>query len=221
MQIFVDPSDSSSHSTPTPPAPWPELGTRKSRIKENVRETSKMAGSTLKQSSRAHKSSSSTSTSSGTRGAKMEIFRDPIPEDMPPPPAPSVKKHKAGTASASKSSISVFRDEEPSVGSSKSSETPQVPSTPKFTPYRDADVRTTSFLHAEFDWDAHLIIIIIFSFGQSGSPSSRNAAPGSVMKDKSTSSGVRGLQMSSEAEALRKDPLKNYGEEALLGVVDL
>ena len=44
------------------------------------------------------------------------------------------------------------------------------------------------------------------------------------MKDKGVSSsagGVRGVQMSSEAEALRKDPLKNYGEEALVGVVDL
>ena len=38
------------------------------------------------------------------------------------------------------------------------------------------------------------------------------------MKDNSTLSGggvgLRGIQMSSEAEALRKDPLKNYGDEA-------
>ena len=32
------------------------------------------------------------------------------------------------------------------------------------------------------------------------------------MKDKG--SGIRGIQMSSEAEALRKDPLKNYGDNA-------
>ncbi len=35
----------------------------------------------------------------------------------------------------------------------------------------------------------------------------------SVMKDKSTSlGGVKGVKMSSEAEALRKDPLKNYAD---------
>lgn len=40
------------------------------------------------------------------------------------------------------------------------------------------------------------------------------------MKDKSGGTGIRGLQMSSEAEALRKDPLKNYGEETQLTVFD-
>lgn len=62
---------------------------------------------------------------------------------MLPPPAPPVeakttKKHKAG--SASKSSIVIFRDDEQSgAGAAETKEVP-VPSTPKFTPYRDSDV---------------------------------------------------------------------------------
>ena len=33
------------------------------------------------------------------------------------------------------------------------------------------------------------------------------------MKEKSSIGAARGVKMSSEAEALRKDPLKNYAEE--------
>ena len=36
----------------------------------------------------------------------------------------------------------------------------------------------------------------------------------SVMKDKSVAlGGTKGVKMSSEGEALRKDPLKNYADE--------
>lgn len=41
------------------------------------------------------------------------------------------------------------------------------------------------------------------------------------MKDKSTSlGGAKGVKMSSEAEALRKDPLKNYADEDQISDTD-
>ena len=92
-----------------------------------------MSGTTIRQSGRSHRTASSGS------GSKMSVYRDPSPSSsgMLPPPAPIIKKHKA--SSASKSSITIFRDEEPGDDSPESNEV-QVPSTPKFTPYRDEDV---------------------------------------------------------------------------------
>ena len=109
MPVFVDPSGDAENdpNQATNPTPWPELGTRKSRIKENTVEVSKAAGTTM----RAGRSSRAPSTS------KITVFRDPGPDDassssssMPPPPVPPAKKEKSQTAS--KSSISIFRDED-------------------------------------------------------------------------------------------------------------
>lgn len=80
-----------------------------------------------------------------------------------------------------------------------------VPSTPKFMPFKDEEVSAT------------LCLLITVSLNMSvssvqapASPGSHNAtAPGTVMKEKVAASGSVG-GMSSEAEALRKDPLKNY-----------
>ena len=108
MPVFVDPSGDAENdpNQATNPTPWPELGTRKSRIKENTVEVSKAAGTTM----RAGRSSRAPSTS------KITVFRDPNPEDaygasssMPPPPVPPAKKK---SRTASKSSISIFRDED-------------------------------------------------------------------------------------------------------------
>lgn len=123
LQIFVDPSGTSENQDPADsPTPWPELGGRKERIKENLREVSKASGTTLKQS----KAKSSTTS-------RITVFRDPEPGsespslDMPPPPVPKAK---------AKSSITIFRDED-DVGDSTP---PPVPATPKFVPFRDEEV---------------------------------------------------------------------------------
>ncbi|KAI0642678.1 Mad3/BUB1 homology region 1-domain-containing protein [Trametes meyenii] len=177
MPIFVDPSGDAENDPEqaTNPTPWPELGTRKSRIKENTVEVSKAAGSTLRQAGKSRRAPS---------GSKIAVFRDPGPDEdaavMPPPPVPTAKKEKGRTAS--KSSISIFRDEDEQADKPE----PSVPSTPKFVPFRDEE--------------------------EPGSPSTSSTIPGSVMKPK-PAPAVKPVAMSAEAEALRKDPFKNYSAD--------
>ncbi|TFK88147.1 hypothetical protein K466DRAFT_521326 [Polyporus arcularius HHB13444] len=267
MPIFVDPSGDVENDpeAASNPSPWPELGTRKTRIKENTMEVSKAAGTTLRNAGRSKRTASSSS--------KIPVFRDPGPsedvasEEMPPPPVPAAKKEKsrgaskssmaifrdegaeAGpsspsesvpkpkTRSASKSSIAIFRDDEeqadapepalkkskartasktsipvfrdeeeqvdalepaPKKGKAKTASkasipifrdeeeqaaSPAVSSTPRFVPFRDDEAPT--------------------------SPSSSNAQ-GTSLRPKPA---VKPVMMSAEAEALRKDPFKNYSEE--------
>ncbi|KAI8976704.1 Mad3/BUB1 homology region 1-domain-containing protein [Trametes punicea] len=128
MPIFVDPSGDAENDPDQAinPTPWPELGTRKSRIKENTMEVSKAAGTTLRQAASSRRAAS---------GPKITVFRDPAPEEepseaMPPPPVPAAKqKGKLG----GKSSIAIFRDEDDQPSKSK----PSIPSTPKFVPFKD------------------------------------------------------------------------------------
>ena len=47
MPIFVDPSGAEAETASR--SAWPELGTKKERVKENVRTTEKMEGAVLKQ----------------------------------------------------------------------------------------------------------------------------------------------------------------------------
>ena len=116
MPIFMDPSGDVENDPDAAanPSPWPELGTRKSRIKENTMEVSKAAGTTLRGAGRSKRTASSSS--------KIAVFRDPGPsedpasEEMPPPPVPPAKKEKS--RSASKGSISILRDEEAEAGPS-------------------------------------------------------------------------------------------------------
>ncbi|KAI0676450.1 Mad3/BUB1 homology region 1-domain-containing protein [Trametes maxima] len=177
LPIFVDPSGDAENDPDqaTNPTPWPELGTRKSRIKENTVEVSKAAGSTLRQAGKSRRAPS---------GSKIAVFRDPGPDEdaagMPPPPVPAAKKEKGRTAS--KSSISIFRDEDEQTDKPEQS----VPSTPKFVPFRDEE--------------------------EPGSPSMSSTVPGSAMKPK-PAPAVKSVAMSAEAEALRKDPFKNYNAE--------
>ncbi|KAI0738972.1 Mad3/BUB1 homology region 1-domain-containing protein [Daedaleopsis nitida] len=205
MPIFVDPAGDAENdpNQATNPTPWPELGTRKTRVKENTVEVSKAAGTTLRHAGRATRAASS---------SRIAVFRDPGPEaagsgEMLPPPVPPAKKEK--TRTASKSSISVFRDESAEAGPSEAqakkgksrsaskssivvfrdeddqSDLPAVPSTPKFVPFRDEEPSTPS-------------------------SSTNPAPPNSIMKAKPV---VKDVVMSVEAEALRKDPFKNYNEE--------
>lgn len=119
IQVFVDtpPAASSSRVLGADDAPseWPELGTRKSRIKENVKEATKAAGTTLKQSGRSLRPASGT--------PKISVFVDPLPEDnvenrlteetreMPPPPPPVATGKKAKTKS--EKFIPIFPDGAP------------------------------------------------------------------------------------------------------------
>ncbi|KAF7794905.1 hypothetical protein EIP86_006048 [Pleurotus ostreatoroseus] len=132
---------------------------------------------------------------------KLTVYRDDETQetenirDMAPP---TVVPRKASSSSTSK--IPVFRDEAPAharLGSAPAAKIAvyrdepessgadlEVPSTPRFAPYLDEDLY------------------------------SRTPAPMSVMKDKSVAlGGTKGVKMSSEGEALRKDPLKNYADE--------
>jgi hypothetical protein len=117
MEVFVDTPDSvADGKEDDAPSAWPELGTRKSRVKENTREATKAVGTTLKQAGRSRRVASSSVT------PKISVFRDPVPEEgdeenqpatdareMLPPPAVPTKV----PGSASSNAISVFRDEMP------------------------------------------------------------------------------------------------------------
>ncbi|OSX61004.1 hypothetical protein POSPLADRAFT_1147111 [Postia placenta MAD-698-R-SB12] len=163
MQVFVDPSGADAENDPSAAAPWPELGTRKSRVKENVPEVRKAAGTTLRTAGRSSRAAS---------GSRIPVYRDPEPgaaAEMPPPPVPSLAS--APAPAAKKSALVVFRDEEDGA---------DAPATPAFTPYRDEE------------------------------PSSpTHAASATAMRPKAVGphKNVLGL---TEAEALRKDPFKNY-----------
>ncbi|KAL1752363.1 Mad3/BUB1 homology region 1-domain-containing protein, partial [Schizophyllum commune] len=146
IRPFVDGAGGAEEDAAPATNPWPELGGRKERVKENVPAKKKMAGTTLRQSSR---------TKRPAAGPSIVPYRDPEPEAMPPPAAP----------------IRPYVDEPR-----------QVPQTPRISPYRDEGTTT--------------------------SPRSR-VAPESAMKPKVGAA----LLATTEAEALRKDPLKNYGDE--------
>ncbi|KAF8068848.1 other/BUB protein kinase [Lyophyllum atratum] len=183
MQIFMDPTGSESQAAEFSANAWTDLGTRKTRIKENVPETKKLAGTTLKQAGRSKRvASGSGSGAAAASGSKIAIFRDPVQEEMPPPPVPDANvraKVKAGRhvvpKTPSRSAITPFVDGQDGAGLA-------VPSTPSFKPFRDDTTEE--------------------------SPATTLPVPESVMKVKKAAGKAPGL--ASEMEALRKDPLKNY-----------
>jgi len=175
LQVFMDPDGSGARAAEVEETvSYPDIGTRKSRVKENVKEVSKAGGTTLKQAGKSKRLASAGAT------PKFVPYRDPDPEDeigMPPPPVP-VSKSKDEIAvpqTPSRRGFVPFRDADGEV---------VPPSTPKFTPYRDEPTTPSS---------------------------SSGPVPDSVMKVKWA--GERGPAMTSEAEALRKDPFKNYDDE--------
>ncbi|RDB29894.1 Mitotic spindle checkpoint component mad3 [Hypsizygus marmoreus] len=181
MQIFVDPTGSGSQAAEPAANTWTDLGTRKTRVKENVPETKKLSGTTLKQPGRSKRVTSS--SGSAASGSKISIYRDPAPEDMPPPPVPASKTGKETVPlTPAKSLIRPFVDIE---GLAAGPE----PATPMFTPFRDEAITTPT--------------------------AASLPVPESVMKVKKA--GVKAPGLASEAEALRKDPLKNYPDVGLEG----
>ncbi|KAJ7269719.1 Mad3/BUB1 homology region 1-domain-containing protein [Mycena rebaudengoi] len=168
LQIFVDPDSEAAEAAGNA---FPDLGTRKTRVKENVRGTEKIGGTTLRQPG---KSKRIVSVPTSTIVPYVDIEADA----MPPPPPPGIKKARdAVPKTPSKSHIQVFTEE------AEGSNLGDVPATPKFTPFRDE----------------HDVI----------SPTMSIPVPESVMKLKKAD--TRTPAPTSEAEALRKDPLKNYG----------
>ena len=118
-QVFVDPDGSEGRAVQVEEAvSFPDVGTRKTRIKENIKEVSKMSGTTLKQAGKSKRVASSGAT------PKFTPFRDPEPDEnvkekefMPPPPVP--------------------------VNPSRRSQDGAIPQTPSrraaFVPFRDSD----------------------------------------------------------------------------------
>ncbi|PPQ78607.1 hypothetical protein CVT25_010571 [Psilocybe cyanescens] len=181
IQIFVDPTGSEAQAAEHATNEWNDLGTRKTRIRENVPEVKKLAGSTLKQAGRSKRiaaSSGSGAAASGS-GSKIVPFRDPGPGDMPPPPVPK-KKEQAGPAKAPAGGFVPFIDEEAESAA-------VVPPTPSFTPFRDESA--------------------------AAAPAAVMPIADSIMKIKK--GNLKAPAPTTEAEALRKDPLKNYDQGSL------
>jgi hypothetical protein len=235
----VDPDGSEGRAAQVEEAvSFPDVGTRKARVKENIKEVSKMAGTTLKQAGKSRRIASS-----GT-APRFVPFRDPGPDEnanekewMPPPPVPvnpSRRSHDGAVPQAPSRRVAFvpFRDPDaetqaqtPSRGAAfvpfRDAE-PEAPQTPSrrtaFVPFRDADGEEPASIHAVSGRGS---VSAVFSRIFTNSPlvwlsqvpstpsSSRDASlQDSVMKPKWTAD--RGVPMSSEAEILRKDPFKNY-----------
>ncbi|KAF8186882.1 Mad3/BUB1 homology region 1-domain-containing protein [Mycena galopus ATCC 62051] len=159
LQVFSDPTSESADAAGNA---FPDVGTRKTRVKENVPETKKMAGSTLRQPGKTKRLASGAASTSS-----FVPYVDSEAEAMPPPPAPIAKKARdAVPRTPSKNPMEPFVDEEPG--------------TPKFVPFQD----------------------------EADAPAMSTPAPESVMKVKKAD--MTESSPTSEAEALRRDPLKNY-----------
>ncbi|KAG6861388.1 hypothetical protein C0995_000794 [Termitomyces sp. Mi166 len=198
LQIFVDPTGSESQtaeasSSSSSQNTWTDIGTRKTRVKENVPETKKLVGTTLKHTGRTKRvvsGSGSGASSSSSSGSKIPVFRDSAPEDMPPPPPPPPPLRvpaKSGRdippKTPAKSAFVPFVDDQGDRNQDQGAAAPApviVPSTPRFMPFRDETITSTPAI----------------------------AGSESVMKLRSGVGKTPGS--ASEMEALRKDPLKNY-----------
>ncbi|KAJ7170253.1 Mad3/BUB1 homology region 1-domain-containing protein [Mycena crocata] len=169
LQVFVDPTSESADAAGNA---FPDVGTRKTRVKENVPEAKKMVGSTIRQPGKTKRLASA-----GASTSTFVPYVDPEAEAMPPPSLPTAKKARdAVPRTPSKSQIPPFMDDEAGMSAEG------VPSTPKFVPFQDEpDIM---------------------------SPTMSTPAPESVMKVKKADTTE--LAPTSEAEALRRDPLKNY-----------
>lgn len=151
MQVFVDTTGEEPEAAEG--NTWSDLGTRKTRVKENVREAQKMVGTKIKQAGKTQRMAVASGSST-----KFVPFRDPGPGDsgdMPPPPSiPSGKlKAKGKEAKPSlKGGFVPFKDEAPSAPSKGVSKgkfvpfrddepqpLPQTPAKPSFVPFKDDD----------------------------------------------------------------------------------
>jgi hypothetical protein len=190
LQIFVDPFGEGSQSQAAEDAtatPWSELGTRKERIKENIPKVSKVNGATLRQPGRQLRVTSAPAASS----SRIPVFRDPAPGEggmMLPPNAQGRGKEREAVPKTPARAVD------------------EIPVTPRFVPFKDEVVSVCTLQHGQLRSQREI---------QPSTPSTTSCGahdaqvPDSVMKVKIGT----GQLASSEAEALRKDPFKNYPDK--------
>ncbi|CAA7267225.1 unnamed protein product [Cyclocybe aegerita] len=188
IQIFLDPTGAGAQAAEEGPGEWNDLGTRKTRIKENVPEVKKLVGTTLKQAGKTKRMAAAAASVSGSgSGSKIAVFRDPAPEDMPPPPAPKKAKERTAGKTAGKTFVPFVDGPEEPLSAPESAAQETETATPKFTPFRDESAVS--------------------------SPAAIVPIADSIMKIKKADK--KAPEPTTEAEALRKDPLKNYPQESL------
>ena len=207
LQIFVDPfvggggsgeGSQSQTAEDAAPTPWSELGTRKERTKENIPKVAKVNGATLRQPGRQQQQRVASAPAASS--SRIPVFRDPAPGEgtMPPPPArPNAlargKEREAVPKTPARAPIVPLVEE-------------AIPATPRFVPFKDEVVSVCTLQHGQLRSQREI---------QPSTPSTSCGAqgaqvPDSVMKVKA---GTTGQLASSEAEALRKDPFKNYPDK--------
>ncbi|TFK49121.1 hypothetical protein OE88DRAFT_469078 [Heliocybe sulcata] len=121
LQVFVDPTGEASESSTI--NPFPDVGTRVTRVKENVPEVKPLAGTTLRHSGKGKRLAAPAGTA-----ARIAVYRDPEPEqevkeedgaeEMPLPSVATEKK---------KGKVAVYVDPEPEEDSAEEMPPPPVP----------------------------------------------------------------------------------------------
>jgi len=139
-------------------------------------------------------------------GSKIAVFRDE--DEMGPPSIPVPEpvggmgtKTPARTISGGGSALVPFRDEPA---------TP-VPAVVGFTPFRDEPPATPSSSSSSTETVSAPLSVMK---PKAGPPTATSSITGPIIGMGNSSGSSRagmGVLMTSEAEALRKDPLKNYG----------
>ena len=127
LQIFVDPTGSEPQEES--PMSYPDIGTRKSRVKENVPEVQKAAGTTLKNAGRTRRVASGSGGLGTNTGSSSKIvpYRDPGPGEFTEEASAPTKLPPKTPARNAK--VVPLRDPDCLENG--------VPSTPRFTPFRD------------------------------------------------------------------------------------
>ncbi|KZT25764.1 hypothetical protein NEOLEDRAFT_1021766, partial [Neolentinus lepideus HHB14362 ss-1] len=204
LQVFVDPTGELSESSTT--NDFPDVGDRVTRVKENIPEMKKAAGTTLRQ---AGKSKRLASARSAAPRIAIAVYRDPEPEedgtsDMPSPPAPTGKKGKTVAASSQSKgktrAFTPFCDTDTDQPTSSRSAI----KTDGFRPFCDADADGT-----EIAQTAKVASSFTPYRDEVSIPTSQSSsAEEPVIKIKKA--GAKATVPVTEAEALRRDPFKNY-----------
>lgn len=131
LQIFVDPTGSEPQEETR--MSYPDIGTRKSRVKENVPEVQKAAGTTLKNVGRARRIASGSNTLGSSTGSSSKIvpYRDPSPGEFAEEGLTSalLTTKLPPKTPARNATVVPFRDPDCLEGA--------IPCTPRFTPFRD------------------------------------------------------------------------------------
>ncbi|KAG5219857.1 Mitotic spindle checkpoint component mad [Salix suchowensis] len=221
LQVFVDPTGEEPEVAEG--NAWSDLGTRKTRVKENAPETQKMAGTKIKQLGKTQRLATAAAATSSGSSTKFVPFRDPAPGDsgdMPRlQPFPRRNQRARGKRSNYHRKVASYRIKTNPVHHPKMC--------PKGNSYPS---RTMNLRHCHKHQQSHhlslskmmkvedhsLLSVMRYTFvarplitPSQPASTARLAAPETVMKVKKA--GAEGLSISSEAEALRRDPLKNYG----------